>query len=250
MPDEVRWEREDARALAARLGVPRVVLHDSVSSTLDVAHEAAAAGAPAGTLVLADRQTAGRGRAGRRWSSGPGAGIWLTLVERPRDGAALGALPLRLGMAAAAALDPFAGAPVQLKWPNDLQVSGRKLAGILVEARWRDGAPDWIAVGMGINVRAPEGVADAVGLARAVSRLEPLAAVVPALRAAAAREGPLAPDELAAYARRDAARGRRCVEPLEGRVEGIAPGGELIVDTGAATALARAGSLRFAEEDA
>jgi BirA family biotin operon repressor/biotin-[acetyl-CoA-carboxylase] ligase len=247
---EVRWEGETASALASRLGLPEVVLLDEVSSTLDVAHERAAEGAVAGTLVLADRQTAGRGRAGRRWTSEPGAGIWLTLVERPASAAHLGALPLRLGMAAARALDPFAAAPVQLKWPNDLQVAGRKLAGILLEARWRDGQPDWIAVGMGVNVRAPADVPDATGLARAPSRLEPLAALVPALRTAASVEGPLTTAELAEYASRDAARGRRCVEPLRGTVQGVAPGGELMIDTGGATALARAGSLRFVEDDA
>lgn len=246
----VRWEGATANALASRLGVPAVVLLDEVPSTLDVAHERAAAGAPSGTLVLADRQTAGRGRGGRRWTSEAGAGLWLTLVERPADATHLGALPLRLGMAAARALDPFAEAPVQLKWPNDLQVAGRKLAGILVEARWRAGQPDWIAVGMGVNVRAPAGVPDAAGLAQARSRLEPLAALVPALHAAASTEGPLSRAELAEYASRDAARGRRCVEPLQGTVQGITAEGELVIDTGGATALARAGSLRFAEDDA
>ena len=250
MAAAVRWEGQSAAALASRLGVPAVVLLDEVPSTFDVAHERAGAGAPAGTLVVADRQTAGRGRAGRRWTSEAGAGLWLTIIERPADAANLGALPLRLGMAAARALDPFAEAAVQLKWPNDLQVAGRKLAGILVEARWRDGALDWVAVGVGVNVRAPAGVPDATGLPRAPSRLEPLAAVVPALRAAAALEGPLTPAELAEYAARDAARGRRCVEPVRGTVQGIAAGGELVIDTGGATALARAGSLRFEEDDA
>jgi BirA family biotin operon repressor/biotin-[acetyl-CoA-carboxylase] ligase len=248
--DGVRWDGESAQSLRARLGVPEVVLLESTPSTLDVAHERASGGAPAGTLVLADRQTAGRGRAGRRWTSEPGAGIWLTLVERPGAGDALGALPLRLGMHAARVLDRFAEAPVRLKWPNDLQVGGRKLAGILVEARWRDGAVDWIAVGLGVNVRAPADVPHAAGLARAASRLEPLAALVPALHAAASTEGPLSGAELAEYASRDAARGRRCVEPLQGTVQGITAEGELVIDTGGATALARAGSLRFAEDDA
>ena len=246
---EARWEGESASSLARRLGVPELVLLDSTPSTLDVAHARAAEGAAAGTLVLADRQTAGRGRAGRRWASDPGAGIWLTLVERPRDTAMLGALPLRLGMHAARALDAFTSSPVRLKWPNDLQVDGGKLAGILVEARWRDGALDWLAIGMGVNVRVPSDVPGAVGLARAGDRIEPLAALVPALREAARCTGALTPAELAEYATRDAAAGRRCVAPLEGTVQGIAPGGELLVLTGSEVALARAGSLRFVEEE-
>ena len=247
--EAVRWDGETAASLAALLRVPEVVLLESTPSTLDVAHERAGAGAAAGTLVLADRQTAGRGRAGRRWTSEPGAGIWLTLVERPHDASALGPLPLRLGMQAARALEPFAESRVRLKWPNDLQVHGRKLAGILVEARWRDGTLDWLAVGMGVNVRAPRGVPGAAGLVRARRRLDALVPLVPALREAVGRAGPLSSDELAEYATRDVAAGRRCVEPLEGTVRGIAPGGELLVSTGSEVALARAGSLRFAGED-
>src|SRR5699024_4705414 len=104
----------------------------------------------AGTLVLADRQTAGRGRGGRTWVSEPGAGIWLTLVERPRDAASVALLSLRLGLRAAPVLDRWSAAPVRLKWPNDLHVGRGKLAGILVESRWREERIEWIAVGMGI----------------------------------------------------------------------------------------------------
>ena len=182
--DGYRWDGESARSLGALLGVPEVVLLESTPSTLDVAHERAAR-----------------------------------------------------------------GAPVRLKWPNDLQVDDRKLAGILVEARWRDGALDWLAVGMGVNVRVPDRVPDAAGLPHAMSRVEPLAALVPALREAARRTGPLSEGELAEYATRDVAAGRRCVEPMVGTVQGIAPGGELLVSTGSEVALARAGSLRFAGED-
>src|SRR6185436_16510341 len=100
-------------------------------------------GAPAGTVVLADAQRGGRGRGGRRWASPPGVGVWLTLVERPADHAALEVLSLRLGLHAAAAVERFAarggGGPVRLKWPNDLYVGEGKLAGVLVEVRWRDG---------------------------------------------------------------------------------------------------------------
>jgi BirA family transcriptional regulator, biotin operon repressor / biotin---[acetyl-CoA-carboxylase] ligase len=236
-----------AADLAARLGVPRLELRHEVASTQDVAHALAAEGAPAGTLVVADAQRAGRGRLGRAWRSPAGAGIWLTLVERPEDAASLDVLSLRLGLHAAAALDPWTSSRVGIKWPNDLHVDGGKLAGILVETRWRGARPDWVAIGFGLNVTAPKDVAGAAALVPGTSRTAVLEALVPALRAAARRTGPLDAAELAAYAQRDLARWRRCVEPVEGRVEGITAAGELLVDTASGRARLRAGSLVFAE---
>src|SRR3954468_708598 len=122
--------------LSELLKVPRVEVLETTTSTLDVAHRLAAEGAPAGTLILADEQTAGRGRDGKSWQSLPGAGLWLTLIERPEDSSGRGVLSLRIGLAAAEPLDRFAAEPIRLKWPNDLFVDGEKLAGILVEARW------------------------------------------------------------------------------------------------------------------
>src|SRR5262245_11512084 len=110
----------------------RLIEYDEVGSTLDVAHEMAADGAEAGTLIVAKAQTAGRGRMGRTWRSEPGAGIWLTLIERPADASALEVLSLRVGLAMAPVLDAFTDAPIQLKWPNDLYLRDRKLAGILI----------------------------------------------------------------------------------------------------------------------
>ncbi len=78
-----RWEGLSGEDLADRLGLPGVVVHGSVASTMDPAHLLAAEGAPAGTLVIADHQTAGRGRGGHTWISPPGSGIWMTLIERP-----------------------------------------------------------------------------------------------------------------------------------------------------------------------
>jgi BirA family biotin operon repressor/biotin-[acetyl-CoA-carboxylase] ligase len=243
------YDAETAAAIAMRLDVPRVVALVTTTSTLDVAHALAAEGAPAGTLVIAESQTAGRGRSGKRWTSAPGSGIWLTIIERSLDPATLSLLALRLGIAAATALQPFAPGPIGIKWPNDLYVGAGKLAGILVEARWRESAPDWVAVGMGINVVAPPGIAGAAELARGVPRLAVLDALVPALRAAAARTGELADDELASLAARDIARGRRAVSPGQGIVDGVSSEGELLLrlPNGALVAH-RAGSLVFAEE--
>ena len=234
--------------LARRLGVPIVVAFDVVGSTLDVAHTLAGEGAAAGTLVVADAQSAGRGRHGRAWRSESGGGIWLTLVERPRDTVALDVLSLRIGLALAPALDAFAAESIRLKWPNDLYVAGVKLGGILVEARWRDGAPEWVAIGVGVNVRAPLGEARATGLRAGVSRLDVLEALVPAIRDAASRTGALAPTELAAFAARDLGVGRQCVEPLVGRVRGIDASGALLVDVGSRVTAVRAGSLVLLEE--
>jgi len=228
--------------------VPDVVLLERVGSTLDVAHEIAAKGAPPGTLILANTQTAGRGRMGRAWRSEPGAGIWLTVVERPRDAAAISVLSVRIGLALAPVLDHVAAEPVQLKWPNDLYVGGRKLGGILVEARWRDGLPEWTAIGVGINVRVPSGEPRAAGLRPGADRAAVLARVVPAIRSAAACTGALDRVELEAFASRDMAAGRRCVEPVMGRVRGIDSSAALLVDVGSTIAAVRAGSLVLEEE--
>jgi BirA family biotin operon repressor/biotin-[acetyl-CoA-carboxylase] ligase len=238
-----------ADAIAARLGVPRLVALESTESTLDVAHALAAGGAAAGTVVVAETQTAGRGRSGKRWTSAPGAGIWLTIVERSLDPSTLSLLSLRLGIAAAAALEPFALGPIGVKWPNDLYVGRGKLAGILVEARWRDAAPDWVAIGVGVNAIAPPGIAGAAALRPGVSRVAVLEVLVPALRASAARAGALDAVELTALEVRDIARGRNAVSPGQGIVDGVSPAGELLLrlPNGALVAH-RAGSLVFAED--
>ena len=234
--------------MARALSVPSILLYEEIGSTLDAAHQRAADGAPAGTLVLADAQTAGRGRMGRSWTSQRGSGVWLTLIERPRDVAALEVLSIRVGLAIAPALDAFANDTVRLKWPNDVYVGARKLAGILVEARWRDAKPEWVSIGVGINVRRPENEAKACGLNEGVSRLEVLQAILPALRSAALRQGCLTLDELEAFAGRDLARGRECVEPIVGVVQGIDSTGGLLVDVGSQQVAVRTGSLVLKEE--
>jgi BirA family biotin operon repressor/biotin-[acetyl-CoA-carboxylase] ligase len=244
---EAKWA-----ALAERIGSPGIVHFAEIGSTLDVAHEMAGCGAPAGTVVLADAQTAGRGRMGRSWRSEPGAGLWLTVIERPADASGLDVLSLRIGLALAPVLDAFAPSSVRLKWPNDLYLGEKKLAGILVEARWRDGSPEWSAIGVGINLRAPASEARAVGLEPHVSRDALLERVVPAIHAAALLSGPLTEVERAQFAERDLAAGKRCVEPARGVVRGIDANGGLVIDAADAgvvasgstkTTVFRAGSL-------
>jgi len=225
------------------LELPRVELLESTTSTLDVAHRLAARGAPAGTLVIANEQTAGRGRGGKSWQSAPGAGLWLTLIERPSDSSGLGVLSLRVGLAAAEALDRFAAEPVRLKWPNDLYIDQGKLGGILVEARWREQAVEWVAIGLGVNVQAPTNVETAAGLEPGTDRLEVLGDLIPAVLAASRATGPLQADEMEEFDARDLARGRRCVEPAVGRVAGISPTGELLVALADSVVPFRSGSL-------
>ncbi len=124
--------------------------------------------------VGADRQTAGRGRRGRAWSSPPG-GLYFTWLARPRFEPQLGgALPLLAGIAVADLCESFA-VPAALKWPNDVLVGGRKVAGILCEARpLRDGG--WgAAVGIGLNLRTPPGgwPAEVPGVALDIAGLPP-----------------------------------------------------------------------------
>lgn len=237
-----RYDGVSAEALADRLGVPHVALFSSVGSTMDEAHALATSGAMAGTLVLADEQTSGRGRGGKRWSS-PHRGIWLTLIERPHDAAAVEVLSLRIGLCAAQALDAFTAEPIRLKWPNDLYVDRGKLAGVLVEARWRGDRLDWVAIGLGVNVEPPADFPDAASLDAGTSRIDVLEALLPELRAAAASHGQLAKTELDEYAARDLARGRECIEPVRGTVRGISPAGELLVELADSTVRIRTGSL-------
>jgi BirA family biotin operon repressor/biotin-[acetyl-CoA-carboxylase] ligase len=220
-----------------------VELLESTTSTLDVAHRIAAEGAPAGTLVVANEQTAGRGRGGKSWQSYPGAGIWLTLIERPADTSGLGVLSLRVGLAVAEALDRFAPEPIRLKWPNDLYIDRGKLAGILVEARWREQAVEWVSIGLGVNVKVPANMTDAAGLVLGTDRLDVLGELVPALRAAALASGPLAADEREEFNARDLARGKACIQPAIGRVAGITPTGELLVALADSVVPFRSGSL-------
>ena len=240
------WFGHEGPVLAARLRLPRVAVHTTLASTMDEAHRLAADGAPAGTLVLAAAQTSGRGRHGRRWASRPGAGLWATMIERPSDTAAVAALSLRVGIALAPVLERASDGPVTLKWPNDLFVGDGKLAGVLVEARWRGERPDWVAVGVGVNLAAPEAVTVPTAHLRAVDPVDLLVGVTEAIRAAAAAVGALTAHEREAFATRDLAAGRAILQPVPGRARGIAPSGALLVETAAGLSTQSSGSLIFA----
>lgn len=236
----------DADALAAAMSMPRVVLMPSVASTMDEAHRLAADGAPGGTLIIADEQTAGRGRGGKRWASVQHLGLWMTLLERPSTPSGLDVLSLRIGLHVAPVLELFSAASVQIKWPNDLYIGSRKVGGVLVEARWREQKAEWVAIGIGVNIISPAEVDTAVGLLPGTRRSVLALALAPALRTAAAARGPLTAAELTEFDRRDYARNRQCLKPAVGVATGITSDGALIITGEHGIAHYRAGSLEFA----
>jgi BirA family biotin operon repressor/biotin-[acetyl-CoA-carboxylase] ligase len=156
-------------------------------------------------------------------------------------------LSLRVGLVTAEALDRFAAEPIRLKWPNDLYVDRGKLAGILVEARWRESAVEWVAIGLGINVRPPENMDSAAALEPGTNRLDVLAELIPGIRAAAQTRGPLRHEEMEEFSARDLARGKICVQPALGTVAGISETGELLVAMADSVTPFRSGSLVLEE---
>lgn len=146
-----------ARGLAWPAPIER---HRRLGSTNDRLKERAREGAPEWTAVLAEEQTAGRGREGRVWASPPG-GLYLSVLLRPRFGAA-GLIPLAAGVSVAEALGEH-GVATELKWPNDVLAGGRKLAGILAEASSSSAGLDWVVLGLGVNLEpAPEALPEEV----------------------------------------------------------------------------------------
>ena len=221
----------------------------------------AAAGAPHGALVTARHQRAGRGRHGRAWTDAPGASLMLSLVLRPRlRPDALALVGLAAGLALAEALDGF-GVDARVKWPNDVRVGGRKLAGVLAEARW-EGRRPVVLVGVGLNVgpasvpalHADRATSLAAVAARPVGRLDPLG---PFLDRFGRRldDVEAAPDRLVADAER---RMEGVGEPvrvafpgverpaLEGRVLGLGPDGALRLATAEGERAVRAGEVTLA----
>ena len=204
------------------LGRPRLHLRET-TSTNDRARALANAGAPHGTLVTAGAQSAGRGRQGRTWSAPPGRALLLSLLLRSYDPL----LPLRAGLAVADLAD---GAAL-VKWPNDVLLDDRKLAGVLVEAR-----PDagWAVLGMGVNVAVvpaelpPDVRERAATLAR---RPDELDAALSELLAHLARRLTEPPNAcLAALRERDGLRGRHLTwAGGEGTGAGVDDTGALLV---------------------
>jgi BirA family biotin operon repressor/biotin-[acetyl-CoA-carboxylase] ligase len=204
------------------LGRPRVHLRET-ASTNETARELAAAGAPHGTLVTAGVQTAGRGRQGRAWTAPAGRALLLSVVLRRADPL----VSLRAGLAVA----DLAGAAARVKWPNDVELGGRKVAGVLVEGRPQEG---WGVLGIGVNVAVdpaelPAHVRDRAGtLGRSPEALE--GALDELLRALERRLAEPEQAVLAALRERDALLGLPLAWPGgRGVGAGIDPGGGLRV---------------------
>jgi len=219
---------------------------------MDRLHQLAEQGAPAGTAVLAEAQTGGRGSRGRAWHSPPG-GLWLSVLYRPPSPAGVELLSLRLGLLVATALEAAAPTlPVALKWPNDLMVRDRKLGGILCEARWQGESLAWVAAGLGLNVTndIPDDVlltATALGEHLSDVSLEKiLPGILDALRGPVAHGERLTAGECRQLEHRDWLRGRQLRAPLAGRAEGIADDGALLVRTDERLAAVRTGHVELA----
>jgi BirA family biotin operon repressor/biotin-[acetyl-CoA-carboxylase] ligase len=208
------------------LGRPRLHLRET-ASTNDRARELAAQGAPHGTLVTAAAQSAGRGRQGRTWSAPPGHALLMSLVLRE-------AHPL-LPLAAAVGVAEAIGDDALIKWPNDVLLSDRKVAGMLAEGRPQEG---WAVLGIGVNVAVrledlpPELHATAATLGREPSDVEPFLACV---LAALTRSLSLPPRELLdAWRGRDALLGREVSWSAgSGTAAGIDGEGRLVVELAA-----------------
>lgn len=131
--------------------------YNTVTSTNDLLKEKARAGAPAGTVVVAARQTAGRGRMGRSFLSEEG-GLYMSVLLRP-EGAAADALQItaRAAVAVALAVEKHTGVPVVIKWVNDIYQDGKKVCGILAEGQAHAGGMDFVVLGIGVNLQVPAG---------------------------------------------------------------------------------------------
>jgi len=143
----------DAR-LRTALGARPFRFEPQVGSTNNIAHDWALAGAPAGSGVLTEEQLTGRGRFGRAWSAPPGTALLMSVIVRPHIGGdRLARLTMVGAVAVGEVLETLAPGQVSLKWPNDVWLAGRKVAGVLPEAIWQGEALNAVILGIGLNVR-------------------------------------------------------------------------------------------------
>ena len=234
----------------SRLGLPRVH-HRSADSTNERAKVLARDGAPHGTLVTADEQSAGRGRQGRTWTARPGTAVLMSVILRELDDRHA-MLPLMTAVAVCEAAEACAPVRCAIKWPNDVWIDGRKLAGILVEGRPQEG---WAVVGVGINVTStaadfPEELREtATSLviesprAAQPSRDGVLGALLEALKLRTGQEEHRILDE---WRRRDALRGRSIAwDGGTGIAAGVDDGGALLVERSGETVSLDAGEVHL-----
>ncbi|MEK6407060.1 MAG: biotin--[acetyl-CoA-carboxylase] ligase [Acidobacteriota bacterium] len=218
---------------------------DTVSSTNDIAKELAASGAPEGLCVIAREQTSGRGRQGRSWSSPPGEGLYLSLILRPAIKAADSAvITLAAAVAVAEALAADFQVPADIKWPNDVLASGRKICGILVESAIENNRLQYAVMGIGVNVAQrifpPEIGESATSLSLETGRpVAPEDFLKPLLdrlerwyTTATARPDRVIArwEELSSYARGCAVRVESSAGSIEGVTRGLTAAGALVIE--------------------
>jgi BirA family transcriptional regulator, biotin operon repressor / biotin---[acetyl-CoA-carboxylase] ligase len=139
--------------LATAIFAGKIHFSPSTGSTNTDAVQAALAGAPHGSIFLADEQTAGRGRGDHAWQSNAGQGLYVSVLIRPAlPLVRLALLPFAAGLASAQAIQQASGISADLRWPNDLLIGPRKAGGILVESKIKSGSIAFAVVGIGINV--------------------------------------------------------------------------------------------------
>ncbi len=231
---------EDFANAAAEFPDPfRLLVRETAASTNDELRTLAEGGAPDGLVLLAMEQTAGRGRRGAAWFSAPGESLAFSILLRPDEPKALWPrLALAAGLSVAETVESF-GAAAGIKWPNDVWIGRRKVAGILVEA-----GRDYAIVGIGLNVNStafPEEVAEiatSLHLETGMDhrRHEVLATVIRSFARSSRQIGVNFDHLLDEIRQRCVLTGHRVAlvtsnGPRQGIVEGIAPGGELLLRT-------------------
>jgi BirA family biotin operon repressor/biotin-[acetyl-CoA-carboxylase] ligase len=247
MADLARPLAREAIVLALARRAPafagEVVVHASTGSTNDDARALASQGCAHGSLVTADEQTSGRGRSGQRWHSPPGANVYLSVVLRPRLAPHLASpFTLCVGLVVAELVEARIGRMASLKWPNDVLVDGRKIAGVLVEAQIRGDRLASLVVGVGLDVETVDfpppldAIATSLAQLGAVDRDRSILAAELTARiveAAARFEAHGLAAFLPAIAVRDALAGTRVrVGDVEGLARGLDVDGALLVAQG------------------
>lgn len=145
------WEISDG--LETNLFGKRIYYFDTINSTQNFAAELASRSQENGTVVIAEKQTQGRGRLSRKWAS-PSGGIWMSVILRPDFEISASTLfPMISSLALAIAIEKVLKIKPQLKWPNDLTINDKKVAGILVDASVESGKIDYLILGVGINFK-------------------------------------------------------------------------------------------------
>jgi BirA family biotin operon repressor/biotin-[acetyl-CoA-carboxylase] ligase len=156
-PDHLT-ETEISHGLKTEFIGRKIFAYNSVKSTNDLAAQMAENGVPEGTIVVADQQTKGRGRLGRSWYSPPGTGIYVSIILKPKFKPEMApAVSIMTAIALADTMSAYCPGNVRIKWPNDVLIGGRKVAGILTELSAEREKIHHIVIGVGINVNQTAG---------------------------------------------------------------------------------------------